>query len=591
MLAEHGVLLDVEDSPTLLVELFAGISVHRARVAYIEAEVRRNLAILEVVVDYRGAQHIHLLRHHVVVGHVVVVALDSDGYGVLARNQSVEHVACREVLYLLRLHAKVYLSLLLAVDAHLHLAFGVLDAHVLNGELHVLVVRRAHIVVRQRHVGNNEVNGVARSLVELHVVDGEPVLVLVTVRVEAEIDSLRLVELNHLERLLVFALLDGLLVDADIHIVGRVSGAPVYAQLLGVSVRTRIPVAQHVVACLHLYRVEHRPVVGVVLLIIIVRETAVARARHIHIRSLIDLPLAVVAVEVVELEVGCVVARLKAPRVRRRNGSAVAHRDSSSIVVGIDVVRLNGVCLEYVLVARLREVGLLAERVLHSLARRKRTVYLLLHNGTAVELISHLELIRRIESVVHNMNLHRLGVAEIVARNGAKHVVYLQVYHLVNLLHAELTHIEAPLVGRTRRVEANVEGHACCSVVEEILRCAHAEHLVVLRLQLRHCLNRGRIACVDGEFLAVRRAVRGVLHHQLACCRRRYSRRNEPVVSHIARRISVEHLRLRAFCIIYPCNAVVIGVDNRPFRKFVCSFKVGRIHILCACGCRNSERS
>lgn len=49
-----------------------------------------------------------------------------------------------------------------------------------------------------------------------------------------------------------------------------------------------------------------------------------------------------------------------------------------------------------------------------------------------------------------------------------------------------------------------MEGHACCSVVEEILRCAHAEHLVVLRLQFRHCLNRGRIACVDGEFLAVR---------------------------------------------------------------------------------------
>ena len=107
--------------------------------------------------------------------------------------------------------------------------------------------------------------------------------------------------------------------------------------------------------------------------------------------------------------------------------------------------------------ARRREICLLAERVLHSLARRKRTVYLLFHNGTAVELISHLELIRRIESVVHNMNLHRLGVAEIVARNGAKHVVYLQVYHLVNLLHAELTHIEAPLVGRTRRVEANME--------------------------------------------------------------------------------------------------------------------------------------
>ena len=134
-----------------------------------------------------------------------------------------------------------------------------------------------------------------------------------------------------------------------------------------------------------------------------------------------------------------------------------------------------------------------------------------------------------------------------------------------------------------------MEGHACCSVVEEILRCAHAEHLVVLRLQFRHCLNRGRIACVDGEFLAVRRAVRGVLNHQLARCRRRYSRRNEPVVSHIARRISLEHLRLRAFCIIYPCNAVVIGVDNRPFRKFVYSFKVGRIHILCACAAETAS--
>ena len=51
MFAQHLVLAKVEDTPALLVEFLTGIRVYSTLVAYIEAEVLRNLGILEIIED------------------------------------------------------------------------------------------------------------------------------------------------------------------------------------------------------------------------------------------------------------------------------------------------------------------------------------------------------------------------------------------------------------------------------------------------------------------------------------------------------------------------------------------------------------
>ena len=157
-----------------------------------------------------------------------------------------------------------------------------LDAYILNLELHIFVVRSADIIEWLGNTVDTQVGCIAGCLVELYIVDGEPVLILVAEGIEAQIDGLWLVELDYLERLLVSTLLNGLLINLAGHIGRGVSITIIYAQLLGVSVGTGIPIAQYVVASLYLHWVENCPVVGIVLLIIIIGKTGYACACHIH---------------------------------------------------------------------------------------------------------------------------------------------------------------------------------------------------------------------------------------------------------------------------------------------------------------------
>ncbi len=153
-----------------------------------------------------------------------------------AFSKSVEHAIGCEVLDFASLHCERNFSLLSVVYINEHLAFSVRDTYVLDLKVNIAVVWSANIVVRLADFACHKVYGIARCLVELHVVDGEPVLILVAIAVEAEVDGLRLVERNNLERLLICALGSLLVLDAVCHVVGRVAVTPVHAKLLSVAI-------------------------------------------------------------------------------------------------------------------------------------------------------------------------------------------------------------------------------------------------------------------------------------------------------------------------------------------------------------------
>ena len=385
----------------------------------------------------------------------------------LALWQSCNDILGCESSDLLRLHIEGDFLLHLTIYRDDGLTLCILDAYILNLELHILVVRSAGIIEWLGNTADSQVGCIAGCLVELHIVDGEPVLILVAEGIEAQIDGLWLVKLDYLERFLVNTLLNGLLINLVGHIGRGIAITIIYAQLLGMAVGTGIPVAQYVVASLYLHWVENCPVVGIVLLIIIIGETGYACACHIHPKVRMQGPVAIILIEVIVFKLHIVLFRLKSPCAWRSEGTIVAHGYLAGIVGHVVIISIDGVYLDFVVVAWLREICLGIEGIFQALASLQGGIHILYHWLTVVNLISYLEVLAGIEADIGNSDLHGFCIRKIITCLRGKQVGGLQIDGLVDFRNTEVAHIELPLVGRTEAAESYIERLAFLGTVDE----------------------------------------------------------------------------------------------------------------------------
>ena len=145
----------------------------------------------------------------------------------------------------------------------------------------------------------------------------------------------------------------------------------------------------------------------------------------------------------------------------------MAHGYLAGIVGHVVIICIDGVDLDIVVVAWLREISLGIEGIFHALASLQSGIHILYHWLTVVNLISYLEVLAGIEADIGNSDRHGFCIRKTITCLRGKQVGGLQIDGLVDFSNTEVAHIELPLVGRTEAAESYIERLAFLGTVDK----------------------------------------------------------------------------------------------------------------------------